>query len=135
MSRAPGIHACTDVTGFGLLGHLRELASASGVDVALDADRVPVLEGVRALASADLVPGGSLENLAHVSPHVTWAEGQSEVDKRILADAQSSGGLLIAVAAEHAGDLDARFGARGVSGARIGEATGSGRGRITCRRG
>jgi selenide,water dikinase len=95
---------------------------------------VPVLEGVRELAAADLVPGGSLENLAHVSPHVTWAEGQSEVDRRILADAQSSGGLLIAVAAEHAEDLDARFGAQGVTAARIGEATGSGRGRITCRR-
>ncbi len=135
MGAAEGIHACTDVTGFGLLGHLGELAAASGVDVALDVDRVPVLEGVRELASADLVPGGSLENLAHVSPHVTWAEGQSDVDKRILADAQSSGGLLIAVAAEHADDLAARFGAKGVTAARIGKATGSGGGRVACRRG
>jgi selenium donor protein len=133
MSAAEGVHACTDVTGFGLLGHLRELAAASGVDVILDVDRVPILEGVRDLASAGLVPGGSLENLAHVSAHVTWAEGQSEVDKRILADAQSSGGLLIAVAAEHAEDLDARLGAGGVTAARIGTVAESGSGRITCR--
>ena len=69
---AAGVHACTDVTGFGLLGHLREVATASGVDVALDVDRVPVLDGVRELAAADIAPGGSLDNLAHVSPHVTW---------------------------------------------------------------
>jgi selenium donor protein len=130
-----GIHACTDVTGFGLLGHLRELASGSGVDVALDVDRVPVLQGVRDLASADVVPGGSLENLAHVAPHVTWVEGQSEVDKRILADAQSSGGLLVAVAAAKAEALATRFTARGVAAARIGEVTGPGTGRIVCRRG
>ena len=132
---AEGIHACTDVTGFGLLGHLREVAAASGVDVILDVDRVPVLGGVQDLASAGLVPGGSLENLAHFSPHVTWAEGQSEVDKRILADAQSSGGLLVAVAADHADNLDARFAAQGVTAARIGRVTGRGSGRITCRRG
>ena len=129
-----GVHACTDVTGFGLLGHLREMASGSGVDLALDVDRVPVLEGVRDLASADIVPGGSLENLAHVAPHVTWAEGQDEVGKRILADAQSSGGLLVAVEAAQAEALAARFGARGVTAARIGEVSGPGTGRIVCRR-
>ena len=132
---ARGVHAGTDVTGFGLLGHLRELAVASGVDVTLDADRVPVLEGVRDLASANVVPGGSLDNLAHVSPHVTWAEGQSEVDKRILADAQTSGGLLVAVAAEHADDLDARFARQGVVAARVGRVTDAGCGRILCQRG
>jgi selenium donor protein len=130
-----GIHAGTDVTGFGLLGHLRELAEASAVDVALDVGRVPVLDGVRDLAAAGLVPGGSLDNLAHVAPHVTWAQGQSETDQRILADAQSSGGLLVVVAPDQADDLEARFADRGVRAARIGEVTGPGPGRIVCRRG
>jgi selenide,water dikinase len=130
-----GVHACTDVTGFGLLGHLRELAVASGVDVALDVDRVPVLDGVRDLAAADVAPGGSLDNLAHVSPHVTWCEDQSRADKVVLADAQTSGGLLVAVAAEHAEALGGRFAERGVPAVRVGEVTGPGPGRIVCRRG
>jgi cysteine desulfurase NifS/selenium donor protein len=130
-----GVDACTDVSGFGLLGHLRELAAASGVDVVLDVDRVPVLEGVRDLAAADVIPGGSLDNLAHVSPHVDWAEGMGEVDKRILADAQSSGGLLVAVAREKADAIAGRLTERGVVAARVGEVTGGGTGRITCRRG
>jgi cysteine desulfurase NifS/selenium donor protein len=131
---AAGVHACTDVTGFGLLGHLRELTVASGVDVALDVDCVPVLDGVRDLAAADVAPGGSLDNLAHVSRHVTWCEDQSRVDKIILADAQTSGGLLVAVAAEHAEALGARFAERDVPATRIGTVT-EGAGRIVCRRG
>jgi cysteine desulfurase len=131
---APGVHAVTDVTGFGLLGHLRELAVASGVDVTLDVDRVPVLDGVRDLAAANVIPGGSIDNLAHVSPHVTWDEGESEADRLILADAQTSGGLLVAVAAEHADALERRFAEAGVEAARIGAITGRGRGRIVCRR-
>jgi selenide,water dikinase len=129
-----GVHACTDVTGFGLLGHLHELAVASGVDVALEVDRVPVLDGVRDLAAADVAPGGSLDNLAHVSPHVEWCEGQGRVDKIILADAQTSGGLLVAVAAENAEALAVRFAEGGVTGVRIGAVTGRGTGRIVCRR-
>jgi cysteine desulfurase len=131
---AAGVHACTDVTGFGLLGHLRELAVASGVDAALDVDRVPVLDGVRDLAAADVAPGGTLDNLAHVSPHVTWCEGQSRADKVILADAQTSGGLLVAVAAAHAEALATRFAERDVKAARVGEVTDRGTGRILCRR-
>jgi selenium donor protein len=134
LAEAGGIHAVTDVTGFGLLGHLREMAAGSGVDVTLDVNEVPILEGVRELAAAGLVPGGSLDNLAHVSPHVTWGEGQGEVDKRILADAQTSGGLLVAVAPAEADAMEARFTARGVTAARIGTFTARGGGRITCRR-
>jgi cysteine desulfurase len=131
---AEGVHACTDVTGFGLLGHLHELAVASGVDAVLDVDRVPVLDGVRDLAAADVVPGGSIDNLAHVSPHVTWDEGQSEADRLILADAQTSGGLLVAVAAPRADALATRFAEAGVDAARVGAITGRGGGRIICRR-
>jgi selenide,water dikinase len=128
---AVGVHACTDVTGFGLLGHLREMAAASRVDVELHAGAVPVLEGVRELAAADVVPGGTLDNLAHVSEHVEWPEGFSKITKIVLADAQTSGGLLIAVPADRAESLVGELRSRNVSSARaVGRFTGAGGGRI-----
>jgi len=99
------VHACTDVTGFGLLGHLREMAAGSGLDVELDFAAVPFLAGARELAAADVVPGGSLGNLEHVSPHVDWLEDRSRIDKILLADAQTSGGLLIALSPEESAAL------------------------------
>ncbi len=96
---------------------------------------MPILAGVRDLAAAGIVPGGSLENLAHVQPNVTWAEGQGEVEKRILADAQTSGGLLVAVAPGEADALGAQLADRGVDAVRIGEVAGPGPGRIACQRG
>jgi cysteine desulfurase NifS/selenium donor protein len=99
------VHACTDVTGFGLLGHLRELAAASGVAVELDAGAVPVLPGARELAAADVVPGGTVNNLEHVAPHVSFPPGLPRVDRLLLADAQTSGGLLVALPAEQAAAL------------------------------
>jgi cysteine desulfurase len=93
------VHACTDVTGFGLLGHLREMAAGSGLDVELEFDTIPILAGVRELASSNVVPGGSLDNLDYISPHVDWSDTRSRIDKVLLADAQTSGGLLIAVPA------------------------------------
>jgi selenium donor protein len=126
-----GAHACTDVTGFGLLGHLREMTAGSGVDAEIDPAAVPVLTGVRELAAADIVPGGTLDNLEHVSAHVDWSEGLSSVDKAILADAQTSGGLLIALPAGDASRLVERLHERGVTAAAlIGRITGKGRGRI-----
>lgn len=113
------VHACTDVTGFGLLGHLREMAVASHLDVELDFSTVPVLQGVRELAAADVVPGGSLDNLEHVSPHVDWRSDRSRIDKILLADAQTSGGLLIALAADNAELLVAHLHARGVEAAAV----------------
>ena len=99
-----GVSAATDVTGFGLLGHLREIAVASGVKAVIDADEVPVLDGVRDLVEADVYPGGSERNLASVMPFVT-NDGVDESTVRILADAQTSGGLLISVPAERAESL------------------------------
>jgi cysteine desulfurase NifS/selenium donor protein len=126
------IHSCTDVTGFGLLGHLREMAEGSGVDVALDFDRIPLLPGARSLATADVVPGGSLDNLEHVSPHVAWHEVRSQIDKILLADAQTSGGLLVALAPEDADAFLAALAQRGVEKAtRIGQFGSSGPGRIS----
>ncbi len=126
-----GAHACTDVTGFGLLGHLREMAAGSGLDVELEAGSVPVLEPARELAAADVVPGGTLDNLEHVSPFVDWSPGLSRVDRILLADAQTSGGLLVAVPPERTAPLLAALRARGVAeGRRIGRFTGAGAGRI-----
>jgi cysteine desulfurase len=126
-----GAHACTDVTGFGLLGHLREMAAGSGLDVELEAGSVPILEPARELAAADVVPGGTLDNLEHVSPFIDWAPNLSRVDRLLLADAQTSGGLLIALPPERTAALLAALEARGVAEARrIGRFAGPGEGRI-----
>jgi cysteine desulfurase len=128
-----GVSACTDVTGFGLLGHLHEMTSGSGVDVELYAEAVPVLPEVWSLAGADLVPGGSRNNLAHVAPHVDWEAGISEVQKLVLADAQTSGGLLIAVPQERLGALMDALRVRKVEAAIIGRFSDVGEGRIRVR--
>jgi len=127
-----GAHACTDVTGFGLLGHLREMAAGSGVDVTLHASAVPTLDAAWPFAGANVVPGGTLNNLAYVEEQVIFAPEVSRVAQLILADAQTSGGLLISLAAERADALLAALQDRGVaSAAIIGEVTAPGTGRIT----
>jgi selenide,water dikinase len=92
---ASGIRCATDVTGFGLLGHLFKLARASGVTAVVDHAAVPLIEGTRAAARAGHMPGGSRRNLEWVLPH-TDTGGASEEDLLLLADAQTSGGLLVA---------------------------------------
>ncbi|MCK2238379.1 MULTISPECIES: selenide, water dikinase SelD [unclassified Crossiella] len=92
---AGGARCATDVTGFGLLGHLHKLARASGVTAVLDPAAVPYLDGARAAAEAGYVSGGTRRNLDWVRPHAELA-GLSEVDALLLADAQTSGGLLVA---------------------------------------
>jgi cysteine desulfurase NifS/selenium donor protein len=129
-----GANACTDVTGFGLLGHLREMAVASGVDVEIEASAVPVLEPAREMAAADVVPGGTLENLEHVGPWLDWAPGLSRVDRLLLADAQTSGGLLVALPADRTEALLRALAGRGeVEARRIGGVSGPGSGRIRVR--
>src|SRR3954449_1957400 len=91
---AAGAVCATDVTGFGLLGHLYKLCRASGVTAVLDAAAVPYLEPVRASYAAGYVPGGSRRNLDWVRPHLESAVGEDELI--LLADAQTSGGLLVA---------------------------------------
>ncbi|HET7245578.1 MAG TPA: selenide, water dikinase SelD [Streptosporangiaceae bacterium] len=92
---AAGITCATDVTGFGLLGHLFKLARASGVTAVVDHAAVPLIEGTRAAARAGHMPGGSRRNLDWVLPH-TDTGGIGEQDLLLLADAQTSGGLLVA---------------------------------------
>jgi selenide,water dikinase len=97
---ATGVHAATDVTGFGLLGHLGNLLRASGVAAELTLADVPLLPGAREMLARGAVPGGTKRNLESVQAAVRFAAGVSESDRILLADAQTSGGLLIAVAPE-----------------------------------
>jgi len=92
---AAGITCATDVTGFGLLGHLFKLARASGVSAVVDHTAVPFIEGARAVAQAGYMPGGSRRNLEWVLPH-TDTGTVGEEDLLLFADAQTSGGLLVA---------------------------------------
>ena len=89
-------HAVTDVTGFGLLGHLREMTTGSRVRVRLQAGMVPLLPDVVALAESGLVPGGTKRNLKANAPVVRWDDAVPEILRVVLSDAQTSGGLLIA---------------------------------------
>ena len=93
---AAGAEAATDITGFGLLGHLHKLARASGCAAVIDATAVPYLELARASAAAGYVPGGSRRNLDWVRPHLVVDGGSDELELLLLADAQTSGGLLVA---------------------------------------
>ncbi len=91
---AAGIAAATDVTGFGLLGHLYKMARASGVTAVVNASAVPYLDGAREALRDGFISGGTRRNLAWVRPHLTASVSEDEL--LLLADAQTSGGLLIA---------------------------------------
>jgi selenide,water dikinase len=91
-----GVRCATDVTGFGLLGHLFKLARASGVSAVIEAGAVPYLEGARDAAEKGYISGGTRRNLDWVRPHTCFAAGLGETEQLLLADAQTSGGLLVA---------------------------------------
>lgn len=109
-----GVDASTDVTGFGLLGHLHEMTAGSGVGARIAFAQVPVLEGVLALAAQGVVPGGSKRNLAYVEEFVSFADSLDQTRRLILADAQTSGGLLLAVPAQRAASLARALADQGV---------------------
>ena len=97
-ARAAGAHALTDVTGFGLLGHLHELAAASGLAAEVEAAAVPAIEGVLELLETDAaVAGGSRRNRADADTFTRWDDGVPEARRRLVTDAMTSGGLLAAV--------------------------------------
>jgi selenide, water dikinase len=100
-----GVHAATDVTGFGLLGHLRNVTKASGCAATIWFDRVPVLDAARRYAREGIVPGGTYANRRFLAESVRYEEGIEATEELLLCDAQTSGGLLIAVAPERAGSL------------------------------
>jgi len=91
------VNALTDVTGFGLLGHLGEMMAGAKRRAVISLDRTPILEGVPALAREGVVPGGAKNNLEYVAPFVEDPDGLPDDVKVVLADAQTNGGLLAAV--------------------------------------
>ena len=93
-----GVHALTDVTGFGLAGHALEMARGAGLDVQIDWSAVPLLEGVQALAQQGFITGASGRNWAGYGEEVVLPEGFSPVDQAMLSDPQTSGGLLVSCA-------------------------------------
>jgi selenide,water dikinase len=99
------VHAATDVTGFGLLGHLSNMLQASKAGARISARGVPAFDGVRDWIDQDAVPGGTLRNLKSANEITSWPDDIARRDQLLLADAQTSGGLLIAVAAARVDDL------------------------------
>ncbi len=107
-----GVHAATDVTGFGLLGHLHNMLIASGVSAEIRAGALPVFPGIRELIARGAVAGGTRRNL-EARRDVTWDAGVSDTDRIVCADAQTSGGLLLAVAETDARELQEQLKAEG----------------------
>jgi len=124
MVASGAVHAATDVTGFGLLGHLSEMLGSGNVGARISADRVPVLEEAWDFARQEVVPGGTRRNLASVESFLDWSERLEPHQRLVLADAQTSGGLLIAVEPARAAALLEDLYARGIGVAtQIGEFT------------
>ncbi len=117
-----GVHALTDVTGFGLAGHALEMARGAGSCIRLDMARVPLLPGVRELAAQGMVTGASGRNWAAYGAEVRLADSVQAVDKALLSDPQTSGGLLVACAPEAVDQVLAVFQRHGfAAAAEVGE--------------
>lgn len=125
-----GAHAATDVTGYGLTGHLGIMARASGVAARIDAAKVPLLEGVEDLVEAGFVPGGTRRNRADGADSVTVEGDVSETVQVLLADAQTSGGLLISCPPGRTGELLRALEAEGDTARVVGQVTAGPSGRI-----
>lgn len=109
-----GVNACVDITGFGLLGHLRLITEGSGVRAHVKVSDVPVIDGVQELLNIGIAPGGTHRNLESLDGVVDWHSAISAETQILLADAQTSGGLLMSVTPEKLDDLLAALGHAGV---------------------
>jgi selenide,water dikinase len=114
------LRACTDITGYGLLGHGWEMAEQSGVAFHIFAGAVPLLAGAGGYAAGGFVPGGTGRNRAAIEPHTRWVGEVDEVARTLLYDPQTSGGLFAAVAPEAVDGLLAALAEAGVTGAVVG---------------
>ncbi|HEV7306099.1 selenide, water dikinase SelD [Ensifer sp.] len=123
LARLPGVHAMTDVTGFGLAGHALEMARGSNCQVRIDWSAVPLLDGARGLAGAGHVTGASGRNWASYGQDVVFSREMDAIDKALLCDPQTSGGLLIACARSCAPEVLEIFRRHGFEAAIVGEAT------------
>lgn len=113
------VHAATDVTGYGLLGHAHEMMEASGATAEIYVDEIPFLTRARELAARGIAPDGSRVNVRNLRPRSRVEEGVSEEDFLLLCDAQTSGGLLVSVSAAHAEAYAERCRLAGAAGARV----------------
>ena len=109
-----GVNACTDVTGFGFLGHLYEMVKFSGVGAVIYTEKLTFLEGAKEYAGMGLLPAATYDNLDYVGDAVKFADSVDEETKMLLFDPQTSGGLLIAVPEERAERLVERLKEKGV---------------------
>ncbi len=107
IARAAGVHAATDVTGFGFAGHLWEMVERSGVAAEVDLAAIPLLPGARECAAAGFTTGGAGRNLEWVGANVSFAAGASQESQDLVFDPQTSGGLLVGVAARRARAFEA----------------------------
>lgn len=129
---AVGVNACTDVTGFGLLGHLHEMVEASGCAAELDLAAIPVFDRVLDYAERGVVPGRTADVRQWAGEFALWgAAAQKDTWMKVLCDPQTSGGLMIAVHAQAADELERELKSRDVLAARIGRCTADARGRVT----
>lgn len=124
------VHACTDVTGFGLLGHTLEIAKGSQVGVTVTSKNVPVLSKARELAEQNVIPGGTRQNHQWLSANIDYDTSINEIDQLILCDAVTSGGLLISVPEVEAESLQKALQDQQVNSSIIGEVTGENPDRI-----
>ncbi len=124
------VHACTDVTGFGLMGHLREMVLNTSMGVQLESEKVKVIPEAHTLALAGYIPGGTINNQKFVAKEVDWPASMSDLQQLILCDAQTSGGLLIAVAANDAQTMILQMQQAGVDAHAIGTFSNAWAGRI-----
>ena len=113
------IHAATDVTGYGLLGHAHEMMAASGTTAEFSVERIPLLSQARRLAARGIAPDGSRVNVRNLKPRTEIGADVTDEDILLLCDAQTSGGLLVALASEDAGAYVARCFDRGAKEAAV----------------
>jgi selenide,water dikinase len=116
------VHACTDITGFGLAGHGSEMAAGSNVTIEIDSAAVPIIPGVREIASENL-SGGLKTNKEHFGPGVEFAASVDATLRDLMFDPQTSGGLLISVAPEAAGRLAENIEKAGIQATFVGTVT------------
>jgi selenide,water dikinase len=113
------VNGCTDITGFGLLGHAKEMACGAGLGMVINSSAVPVLDGTRALAEEGVIPGGTKANHRWIQDNIIYSEGVDQIDQYILCDAVTSGGLLVSLPKEQAESALAALKEAGVSYASI----------------
>lgn len=116
-----GVNACTDITGFGLLGHINEMVSSNKVQFRIEKSKIPVINGATELIRQGTIPGGTLRNLEYINPMIDWGTNIKQDEKVLLSDAQTSGGLLISIPASKSGLLLEDLKTKGIISAIIGE--------------